>query len=143
MAASVPRFLRQTKLGYLPFSSIVGSRLLKGDGGINMYFDIVMLPPPEFQRMKTNVGLRHVMAPALKSDASFQPGFILTDAKTVMVPEDEPDPEGYAKLQFMIMFGLIEPEPPKPSEPLPSKNEDKSFSGTAKECTVKKGKIRK
>jgi hypothetical protein len=135
MAASVPRFLRQSKLGYLPINYIVGSRLIKGDGGVNLYFDIVMLPAQEFQRMKTNVGLQHVAAPALKAGPTFQPGVVLSDVKTVIVPEDEPDPEACAKFQFMILFGLIEPEQPRKG--------NGSFSGTAKECTVKEGKIRK
>ncbi|CAM6000157.1 unnamed protein product [Sphagnum balticum] len=68
-------------------------RLIKGDGGANLFFDIVMLPINEFQRMRTNVGLQHVIAPALKAGPTFSPGFVLADAKQVIVPAEEPDPE--------------------------------------------------
>ena len=117
MAGSVPRFLRQTKLGYLPMNSLVGSRSIKGDGGVNLVLDIIMLPVPEFQRMKTNVGLQHVLAPGLKADASFNPTYIIADAKHVTVPPDEPAPENFARHYFMIEFGLLTPEKPEADVP--------------------------
>ena len=108
MAASVPRFLRQTKLGYLPTNSVIGSRLVQGDGGTNLYFDTVMLPVQEFQRMRTNVGLHHVLAPAPKIGPTFTPSFVLADAKEVVVPDSEPDPEAFARKHFMALFRLDE-----------------------------------
>ncbi len=128
MAASVPRFLRQTRLGYLPLQCVIGSRLVKGDGGANLFFDIVMLPVNEFQRMRTNVGLQHVIAPALKAGPTFSPGFVLADAKQVIVPPDEPDPEGFARSHFLKLFGLSEPENEKDAQ-------QPSFSKVSKECT--------
>jgi hypothetical protein len=139
MAASVPRFLRQTKLGYLPLKCIVGSRLLRGDGGANLYFDIIMLPVPEFVRMRTNVGLQHVLAPALKAGPTFNPGYVLADTKQVIVPENEPDPEAYAKSHFLTMFGLLAPQAPEAETLHADKEpaaEDKGFSAVAKHSTT-------
>jgi hypothetical protein len=111
MAASVPRFLRQTKLSYLPPSTIIGSRLIQGDGGANLIFDIIMLPAFEFQRMKSHVGLQHVLAPTPQpGGSSFSPAFVLNDAKQVTVPTGEPDPAHYARQYFLIQFGLLQPE---------------------------------
>lgn len=112
MAASVPRFIRQTRLGYLPLDCIIGSRLTKGDGGASLVFDIVMLPVLEFQRMRTNVGLQQVVSPALNAGTGFNPVFMLADSKQVVVPEGEPDPKAYAKSHFLALFGLLSPEPP-------------------------------
>ena len=116
MAASVPRYLRQNRLGYLPLSSIVGSRLLKGRNGANLVFDIIMLPVNEFQRMKTNVGMQHVSAPVLNAGPGMMPSFMLTDAKEVIVPAGEADPERFAKEYFMKVFGLLNPEEPARAE---------------------------
>ena len=108
MAASVPRFLRQTRLGYLPLKCVIGSRLLKGDGGINLMFDVIMLPVKEFQRMRSYVGMQQVAAPVPQpGGASFNPVFIPADTKQVDVPEHEPDPEEYARHHFRVLFGLL------------------------------------
>ncbi|MGB9154261.1 MAG: hypothetical protein WCD70_14370 [Alphaproteobacteria bacterium] len=115
MAASVPRFLRQARVGYLPSTCVIGSRLLKGDGGVNLYYDIIMLPEPEFVRMKSNIGLQHVIAPGPKMGPTFSPMFVLKDTKHVTVPADELDPVNYAKSHFMIAFGLMTPDSPQGS----------------------------
>lgn len=112
MAGSIPRFLRQTKLGYLPLNCLIGSRVIHGERGNNLVLDVIMLPAPEFQRMKSNIGLEHVLAPSLKMDATFKPGFVIVDKKEVAVPAGEPDPEAYAREYFMKEFGLLSPEPP-------------------------------
>ncbi len=113
MAGSIPRFLRQTKLGYLPLNCLLGSRIQRGNEGVNLIYDFVMLTIPEFQRVKSNIGLQHVLAPALKIDTTFSPGFVITDAKTCIVQLKETDPEGYARSYFLMQFGLIGPEAPK------------------------------
>ena len=132
MAASVPRFLRQSRLAYLPLKCVIGSRLIQGEGS-NLYFDIVMLPVPEFQRMRGNVGLQHVNAPALKAGPTFNPGFVLTDAKQVIVPDNEPNPEAFAKNHFLVLFGLIAPDVPTETTEQP---QFESFSEIAKKCTA-------
>ena len=127
MAASVPRFLRQTRLGYLPLNCIIGSHTTQGAGGSNLFFDLIMLPVPEFTRMRSNVGLQHVIAPALKAGPSFTPSFVLSNTREVVVPEDEPDPEAFAKNYFLVAFGLIKPEASQPTKPL------SPFARTARE----------
>jgi hypothetical protein len=134
MAASVPRFLRQTSLGYLPLQCVIGSRLVKGAAGANLFFDIIMLPVNEFQRMKNNVGLQHVIAPALKAGPAFKAGFVCADTKEVVVPADEPDPEGYARNYFMLEFGLAGPTAPAAESPL-CETKQSPFSKASKECT--------
>jgi hypothetical protein len=114
MAASVPRYIRQSRAGYLPANCLIGSRTVKGEGGANLSFDIVMLPAPQFLRMKTSVGQQFVIAPtpAPQQGLNFNMSFMLTDTKEVTVPEGETDPEGWARHYFMIAFGLIGPEKP-------------------------------
>jgi len=109
MAASVPRFLRQTRLGYLPLTCIIGTKLIKGEKGQNLVFDIVMLPAQQFQRMRTYVGLQHIATPELRMGPSFQPSYVLADAKVITVPADLPDPVAFAREHFMVEFGLINP----------------------------------
>lgn len=108
MAASVPRFLRTTKLAYLPLQCIIGSRVQQGANGNHLIFDVIMLPVALFQRMKMNVGLQHVVTPVPVpgGEGSFNPCFVLQDAKQVIVPEDEGDPEGFAKAYFRGVFKL-------------------------------------
>jgi hypothetical protein len=110
MAASVPRSIRQSRLGYVPLQCILGSRYVKGGDGSNLVYDIVMLPAPEFQRMRMNVGLQNVITPGPKIGPNFQPVYVLADAKHVTVPADEPDPENYAKDYFKKIFGLTDTE---------------------------------
>jgi hypothetical protein len=106
MAASVPRFLRQSRLGYLPLDCIIGSHITRGDKGNNLYFDVIMLPPREFQRMRHNVGLQYIITPHLQMGSTFNPCFILTDTREVTIPADEPDPLHYARKYFLEKFGL-------------------------------------
>jgi len=112
MAASVPRYLRTTRLAYLPLHTIIGTRYVQGAGGAHVVFDVVMLEAHQFQRMKSNVGLQHLPAPALKAGPEFAPAFILADAREVVVPADENDPENYAKNYFLKLFDLLTPETP-------------------------------
>jgi hypothetical protein len=133
MATPVPRFLRQSRLGYLPTHCIIDSYLMKGNEGANLYLDLVMLPVQQFSRMRSNVGLQHVIAPALNAGPSFNPGFVINNVKEVAVPDSEPDPEAYAKNYFLKEFGLSE-SGPAPETPQTEKSD---FMTTARECTVK------
>ena len=80
--------------------------MTQGEGGTNLYFDIVMLPMNEFQRMRTNVGLQHMVAPQPKMGPTFNPGFVLSDVKQISVPDSEPNPAAYAKSHFLKLFGI-------------------------------------
>ena len=133
MAAPVPRFLRFSRLAYLPPSCVIGSRLTRGDAGNNLYFDIIMLPVNEFTRMKSNVGLQHIIAPALKAGPTFNPGFVLSETREVVVPDDEPDPEVYAKKYFLGIFGVTTAETAA-ADPAAEKSD---YATVAGECTVK------
>lgn len=110
MAASVPRHLRQSRLGYLPMSCIVGSRYLAGDRGANLVHDIIMLPAEQFQRMRTYVALQHVVAPALNMGPDLQSIFVIHDARQVAVPDSEMDADAFARAYFFKVFGLATPE---------------------------------
>lgn len=105
MAAAVPRAMRQSRLGYLPLNCVLGSQSSKGPNGDNRIFDIIMLPAKEFMRMKSYIGLQHLMAPELKM-GSFQPGFVLRNVKSVTVPQGEDAPEDYARARLMEQFGV-------------------------------------
>lgn len=108
MAASVPRSLRQQRLGHLPASSIIGSKHQRGKDGGNLVHDIIMLPEPQFVRMKGNVGMQQVVSPGLRAGSDFQPSFVMQDTKTVTVPADAVDQEAFARHYFIKEFGLEE-----------------------------------
>ena len=108
MAASVPRSLRQQRLGHLPASTIIGSKHVRGKDGGNMIHDIIMLPEPQFVRMKGNVGMQQVANPGLRAGSDFQPGFVMQDTKTVTAPVDAVDQEAFARAHFIKEFGLEE-----------------------------------
>lgn len=108
IAASVPRSLRQQRLGHLPASAIIGSKHQRGKDGGNLVYDIVMLPEPQFVRMKSNVGMQQVVSPGLRAGSDFQPSFVMQDTKTVTVPADAVDQEAFARNHFIKEFGLEE-----------------------------------
>jgi hypothetical protein len=111
-AASVPRFLRISRLAYLPPQSIIGSHSIPGENGARVVFDVVMLPVEEFQRMRAHIGLQ------------VMPTAALNDMKELAVPPEESDAEVFARNYFQLEFGLKEP-PPSPPAP---------FADVAREC---------
>jgi len=133
IAASVPRFIRQSRLGYLPAQRIIGSKLSPGQGSGNLYFDIVMAPAQEFQRIKNGVSLAPVVAPNPQPGLNLNASFIMADIKEVVVPPDEADPEQYAKNYFLMHFGLLIPE--KPAAKAETSENHSSFSKAGKRTT--------
>jgi hypothetical protein len=113
-AASIPRFLRTTQLGYLQLNAIVGSRLVQSNGGGGVY-DIVMLPAQLFQRMRSNLGIMHIISPTPKPGAAFTPSFVPMDVREVSIPDDCPDPAAAARAHFIHLFGLEGEEEKAPS----------------------------
>ncbi len=112
IASVVPRFIRTTRLGYIPMKYVIGSRLV-GDGvNSTIIYDIIMLPESEFPRARMSAGMPHVVAPAPHIGETLPVGTVPSDVRHVTVPEAEPDPEGYAKSYFREQYGLL--SPPKP-----------------------------
>jgi curved DNA-binding protein CbpA len=105
MAAYVPRSIRTARLGYLPLHTIIGSKALKKENDISFVFDYFMLPEDQFLRAKSYLSSPEVVLPALQY-GKFAPPYTLKDIKEVFVPEDEPDPEEYAKNYFRTEFAL-------------------------------------
>ncbi len=112
IAASVPRFMRQGRLGWLPAKYIIGSKLSAGKGSGNLYYDVIMAPVQEFQRIRNSVSLAPVVAPNPQPGLNLNASFIMSDMKEVTVPTDEADPEQYAKNFFLVHFGFVAPETP-------------------------------
>ncbi len=105
MASPVPRNIRQTKLGHLPLQCVIGTRSPKTDDGSFFVLDIIMLPAPEFHRMKLHAGLQHVLTPTLSPGGNaVGSNYVLTNVKKVTVPPTEDDPELFAKLHFLEVF---------------------------------------
>lgn len=108
IASSVPRYLRQTKMGSLPINCIIGS-YGHGEGDTRLIFDIIMLPAQSFQRVRNSMGAQLDLTLTPRPGGSaFMPSFIPKDAKEVTVPEGEGDPETYARDYFIKLFGLNE-----------------------------------
>lgn len=107
MAGSIPRTIRATKLSHLPLNCVIGSRYVKCVDGSHFVFDVVMLPPPAFQRMRTTVSCQQAFALEPRPGGSaFSPIFVLTDVRSVTVPDEEKDPEGYARAHFVKLLRL-------------------------------------
>lgn len=124
LAASVPRHIRQSRLSYLPLSCVIGSRVYQTDGG-GVAFDVIMLPPQQFQRMQAYISLQHVIAPMPEMSGSHQPVYTLRDTKQVSVPDGEADAEGFARAYFLKEFGFSTSAPPAHSPELAaSENSD-------------------
>ena len=121
LAASVPRYLRQTKLGYLPLNSVIGTRVLtNGAGATSLIYDVIMLPEREFQRMRLNIGLQHVATPTLKMGGGFEAAFVPTDIKRVLVQPDDPEPLATARAYLVQEFAKdpsFSPSQPKRDQP--------------------------
>lgn len=110
MAGWVPRYLRQSKLGYLPENSIICTQTVRGQKGENHYTDLVMLPYNDFHRMQSYLGLQHVLAVAPSGGGAYNPFFVIKNPKHVTVPKDHPNPEAYARAYFLIEFGVLKSE---------------------------------
>jgi hypothetical protein len=119
LAASVPRYLRQTRLGYLPLHSLIGVRVIRNLAGVaSQIFDVIMLSQGEFQRMRMNVSLQHIASPALKMGGGIDAVFVLTDTKQVVVQADDPNPMATAR-KFLVQEFAKDPSfmplPPRTS----------------------------
>ena len=105
LAASIPRFIRSSRLFYLPRKTIIGSRFIKPDGSIGIVYDIVMLPEREFMRASLYLGSDLGATPELRM-SRISPNFVPRDTKIVYVARDEDDPEAIARDFFIKEFGL-------------------------------------
>jgi hypothetical protein len=105
MAASVPRFLRASRLSYLPLKCIIGSWRIEIEDDINLVFNVVMLPADEFTRAKSYLATPTLTTPSLHY-GRFAPAYGFKDTKEIIVPADEADPENYAKAYFLEAFNL-------------------------------------
>lgn len=105
MAASVPRFIRNSRLFYLPRHAIIGSRLVRPAGSAGMVYDVIMLPEIEFRRLRLYLGTETAAMPELGL-SKLTPAYIPIDTKEVFVPAGETDPWHYARDYFVKEFGL-------------------------------------
>jgi len=107
LAAPVPRNIRQKRLGHLPLDCVIGFRATKDDSGFNIIFDFIMLPVQEFHRVKLLTGLQYSPNPAPSPGGSaVGSGYVLSNVKSITVPESEPSPKDFAKAYFIKEFGI-------------------------------------
>ena len=119
-AASIPRALRQQRLGHIPLNCVIGSHATQSGNGAQLVFDVLMLPVREFQRIKTTLGMQYIINPVLQLGPAFTPSYNLSDVRQVEVPPAEPNPEAYARRYFQQLFNLpVQPPPPPASSPPP------------------------
>jgi len=104
IASAIPRFIRTTRLGYIPLKYVLGSRLVGDSKNATLIYDIIMLPEPEFTRARRHAGMQHVLAPTPHIGATMPVGVLPSDIKQVTVPENEPDAEGFARAYFMKAY---------------------------------------
>ena len=106
VAFEVPRFIRTMRLGYVPMDNLLGSRSVGDGANSTIIYDFVMLPEAEFVRARMNAGVQHVVTPAPHKGETLPVGFIPTNVKHVVAPDNAPDPKGFAKGYFMKEYGL-------------------------------------
>jgi len=107
VAASIPRYIRNSRLFYLHRGAIIGSRLHKHGDSVGMLYDIVMLTEREFQRARLYLGMEGFGSPQL-SMSKLTPAYISKDAKAFSVPLTDPHPERTAAAYFLKEFGLTD-----------------------------------
>jgi hypothetical protein len=105
MAAGVPRYIRTARLGYLPLDCVIGSSATAAKDGSNAVFDIIMLPEKEFLRMKIYLATPDIGTPALQR-GRLTPAYTPQDVGRIVVPEDEADPEDFARKYFIEKFKI-------------------------------------
>jgi hypothetical protein len=105
-AASVPRYIRNSRLFYLPRAAIIGSRLVQNKSG-GLVYDIIMLPESEFIRAKLLLSLVNAQSNSVDLTMSkITPAYNPVDAKNVIIPPHERDPYNFARDYFMREFKL-------------------------------------
>ena len=105
-AASIPRFIRTSRLWYLRFDTIIGSRMIKHEGQQEgVVYDIIMLPSNEFTRARAYLGVQNMGNIALEL-FKVTPAYVPQDAQEITVPDTEPDPRDYALKYFLKAFDL-------------------------------------
>lgn len=105
-AASVPRYIRNSRLFYLPRAAIIGSRLVQNKSG-GLVYDIIMLPESEFIRAKLLLSLVNAQSNSVDLTMSkITPAYNPVDAKNVTIPPQERDPYNFARDYFMREFKL-------------------------------------
>jgi hypothetical protein len=105
MAASIPRYIRTARLGYLRLDCIIGSWFIEAENDLNYVFDVIMLPEREFVRARLYLGVPDTGSLNLER-GRFMPAYVPKDVKTVIIPSGEPDAAAYAKKYFVKEFGL-------------------------------------
>lgn len=99
IAASVPRYIRLSRLPYLSTSAVIGSwRARQGDDE-SLIYDVIMLRPVEFNRARINLGLQNPGSPSLDM-SKLTPAYIPMDVREVLIPKDDPAPHAYARRTF-------------------------------------------
>jgi hypothetical protein len=105
MAAAIPRSIRAARLGHLSLHAIIGCKFTPKKNDLNLVFDIVMLPEKLFRRARSYLAVPD-MAGVHLTYGNFSPPYIIKDFKEVVVPDQESDPERYAREHFIAAFGL-------------------------------------
>jgi hypothetical protein len=107
LAASVPRFIRMKRLGYLPSRSVVGCWYTKDLNDNHFIFDVIMLPPELFLRAKGYLAVPETAAPALQM-VKFDLPYVLKGIRELVVPHEQADPELFARDYFRNEFHLAD-----------------------------------
>ncbi len=103
MAASIPRSMRTARLSYLPLDTIIGSWSI--DSNPRQFFDVIMLPEPDFLRAKLRLGISTLANPTLNL-VGFNAGYVPQDTRRVAIPDNVKNPYEYAANKLQQLFNL-------------------------------------
>jgi hypothetical protein len=100
MAAFVPRFIRSTRLSYIPINNVIGSKMLKNERNMPMVFDLIMLPEMPFMRMKLRLSTEDMASTSL-SKGNMPSAFSLKNIFEIVIPSTEKNADAFAKAHFL------------------------------------------
>jgi hypothetical protein len=105
VAASIPRFIRNTRLAHLRLGSIIGSWAIENPHSMNIVYDVVMLPADEFARAMTYLAVPAMTSPALRRE-NFNGAYSPKDIKQMVVDGTDPEARQIAVRHFVQEFKL-------------------------------------
>lgn len=106
-AASVPRYIRNSRLPHLGRDAVIGSRLFQTKSGQSLVYDIIMLPEPDFMRAKLLLSLTAGQNSSYElSMSKMTPAYMPMDTKVLLVTVGQTNPWHFARAHFRQAFGL-------------------------------------
>ncbi len=104
IAAYIPRYMRTSRLWYLPPHAIIGSKQVGDAVGANAIYDVIMLPEKEYMRARLYLGAQNMGNNELRRGA-WTPAFVPQFVREIDVRLTTKNPRSHARRYFQQAFG--------------------------------------